>query len=42
MAVSALLVFAGVAVVRWSSPPAARTAPAAVTETARARDRRIA
>jgi drug/metabolite transporter (DMT)-like permease len=42
MAVSALLVFAGVAIVRWSSPPAVRTTPAAVTETARARDRRIA
>lgn len=42
MAVSALLVFGGVAIVRWSSPPAARTTPAAVTETARARDRRIA
>ena len=42
MAVSALLVFAGVAIVRWSSPPAVRTTPAAVPNTARARDRRIA
>jgi drug/metabolite transporter (DMT)-like permease len=42
MAISALLVFAGVAAVRWSSAPAARTTPAAVTEAARTPDRRIA
>ena len=42
MAISALLVFAGVAIVRWSGAPAARTTPAAVLEAARPRDRRIA
>jgi drug/metabolite transporter (DMT)-like permease len=42
MAISALLVFAGVAVVRWSSAPAARTTPAAVTEAIPRQDRRIA
>jgi drug/metabolite transporter (DMT)-like permease len=42
MAISALLVFAGVALVRWSSAPAARTTPAAVTEATPMQDRRIA
>lgn len=42
MALAALLVFAGVAVVRWVGTAAARPAPAAAAETARSRDRRIA
>jgi drug/metabolite transporter (DMT)-like permease len=42
MAVAAVLVFAGVAVVRWTSAPAARRAPAPVAEPARPETRRIA
>lgn len=42
MAVAAVLVFAGVAVVRWTNAPAARTAPAPVTQPARPETRRIA
>lgn len=42
MAIAALLVFAGVAVVRWAGSAASRPAPAAPAETAKSRDRRIA
>jgi drug/metabolite transporter (DMT)-like permease len=42
MALAALLVFAGVAIVRWAGTAGARIAPAAAAETARPRDRRIA
>lgn len=42
MAVAALLVFAGVALVRWTSAPAARTAPAPAAQPARPQARRIA
>jgi drug/metabolite transporter (DMT)-like permease len=42
MAVAALLVFAGVAVVRWADAAAARPTPAAAADSARPRDRRIA
>lgn len=42
MAVAALLVFAGVAIVRWTSAPATRIAPAPVAQPARPEARRIA
>lgn len=42
MAVAALLVFAGVAIVRWTSAPATRTAPAPAAQPARPEARRIA
>ena len=42
MAAAALLVFAGVAVVRWAGTSARRTAPAPAMEPARPRTRRIA
>jgi drug/metabolite transporter (DMT)-like permease len=42
MAFSAVLVFAGVAFVRWAGQAGARAAPAAAAETARSRTRRIA
>jgi drug/metabolite transporter (DMT)-like permease len=42
MAVAAVLVFVGVAVVRWTSAPASRTAPAPIAQPARPEARRIA
>jgi drug/metabolite transporter (DMT)-like permease len=42
MAVAALLVFAGVALVRWTSAPATRTAPAPAAQPARPGARRLA
>jgi drug/metabolite transporter (DMT)-like permease len=42
MAVAAVLVFAGVAVVRWTSKPASRAAPAPMAQPARPEARRIA